>query len=211
MIDIVLADDHAMVRKGFAMILEQQDDFRVVGEASDPDGAIAQVRATHPDVLVTDISMGSEKSGLLLAEHLREAGVDCAVLVLTMHTGQEYLRQAMERGVQGYVLKSSSDDTLVRAVRAVARGDSFICEELLGDFIWDSLAGRDPAAQALTPRESELVSLAVRGHSNTDIARALGISVKTVESQKSRVMTKLGLRSKPELFDYAVAHGLIGS
>lgn len=209
MIRIVLADDHAMVRKGFKMILEQQGDFQVVGEASEPDSAFELVRELKPDILVTDVSMGSDKNGLLLAERIEGAGLECAVLVLTMHAEQEYLRQAMERGACGYVLKSSSDETLVHAIRAIERGDSFICEEMLGDFIRDSLSGHDPAASALTPRESELVSLSVRGYSNGAIAEMLGISVKTVESQKSKVMTKLGLHSKPELFDYAAAHGLI--
>ena len=198
MIRIVLADDHAMVRMGFKMILEQQGDFQVVGEASEPDSAFELVRELKPDVLVTDVSMGSDKNGLLLAERIEGAGLARAVLVLTMHAEQEYLRQAMERGARGYVLKSSSDETLVHAIRAIERGDSFICEEMLGDFIRDSLSGNDPAASALTPRESELVSLSVRGYSNS-----------AVESQKSKVMTKLGLHSKPELFDYAAAHGLI--
>ncbi|MDD7204536.1 MAG: response regulator transcription factor [Coriobacteriaceae bacterium] len=175
MIRIVLADDHAMVRMGFKMILEQQGDFQVVGEASEPDSAFELVRELKPDVLVTDVSMDSDKNGLLLAERIEGAGLACAVLVLTMHAEQEYLRQAMERGARGYVLKSSSDETLVHAIRAIERGDSFICEEMLGDFIRDSLSGNDPAASALTPRESELVSLSVRGYSNSAIADMLGI------------------------------------
>lgn len=118
-----------------------------MGEASEPDSAFELVRELKPDILVTDVSMGSDKNGLLLAERIEGAGLECAVLVLTMHAEQEYLRQAMERGARGY--------------------------------------------------------------SNSAIAETLGISVKTVESQKSKVMTKLGLHSKPELFDYAAAHGLI--
>jgi two-component system response regulator NreC len=209
MIRVVLADDHRMVRMGFRMIVEQQMDIRVVGEASDVDEALQVVRESHPDVLVTDISMGGEKNGLLLAERLAESHADCRVLVLTMHAEQEYLRQALERGALGYVLKSSSDETLVRAIREVARGGTFICEEMLGDFIKDALAGVDPLAEALTPREAALVSYAVKGYSNQTIAESLGVSVKTVESQKTHVMAKLGLHSKPELFDYAVSHGLV--
>ena len=124
MIRIVLADDHAMVRMGFKMILEQQGDFQVVGEAY---SAFELVRELKPDVLVTDVSMGSDKNGLLLAERIEGAGLACAVLVLTMHAEQEYLRQAMERGARGYVLKSSSDETLVHAIRAIASSSRFRC------------------------------------------------------------------------------------
>lgn len=209
MITIVLADDHRMVRMGFRMILEQQPDFQVVGEASDPQEAMELVMEKEPDVLVTDVSMGGQKNGLLLAENIREAHRKCRVVVLTMHAEQEYLRQALERGAQAYVLKSSSDEALVKAIRFSAAGKAYICEEMMDGFVRDTLMGSDPGAEMLTPRETELVSLAVRGYSNAQIADALGLSVKTVENQKTRVMAKLGLSSKPELFDYAVAHRLV--
>lgn len=209
MISIVLADDHRMVRMGFRMILEQQPDFQVVGEASDPQGAMDLVVERNPDVLVTDISMGSQKNGLLLAENIREANRACRVVVLTMHAEQEYLRQALERGASAYVLKSSSDEALVKAIRFAVEGKTFICEEMMDGFVRDALMGSNSNLEMLTPRETELVSLAVRGYSNAQIANALGLSVKTVENQKARVMSKLGLSSKPELFDYAVAHRLV--
>ena len=208
MISIVLADDHRMVRMGFRMILEQQPDFKVVGEASDPQEAMALVAEKDPNVLVTDVSMGGQKNGLLLAENIRGANRGCRVVVLTMHAEQEYLRQALERGASAYVLKSSSDEALVKAVRFAVQGKSYICEEMMDGFVRDALMGADAAEEVLTPRETELVSLAVRGYSK--IADALGLSAKTVENQKARVMTKLGLSSKPELFDYAVSHRLLG-
>lgn len=210
MISIVLADDHRMVRMGFRMILEQQPDFKVVGEASDPQEAMALVAEKDPNVLVTDVSMGGQKNGLLLAENIRGANRGCRVVVLTMHAEQEYLRQALERGASAYVLKSSSDEALVKAVRFAVQGKSYICEETMDGFVRDALMGADAAEEVLTPRETELVSLAVRGYSNAQIADALGLSAKTVENQKARVMTKLGLSSKPELFDYAVSHRLLG-
>ncbi len=210
MISIVLADDHRMVRMGFRMILEQQPDFKVVGEASDPQEAMTLVAEKDPNVLVTDVSMGGQKNGLLLAENIRGANRGCRVVVLTMHAEQEYLRQALERGASAYVLKSSSDEALVKAVRFAVQGKSYICEEMMDGFVRDALMGADAAEEVLTPRETELVSLAVRGYSNAQIADALGLSAKTVENQKARVMTKLGLSSKPELFDYAVSHRLLG-
>ena len=206
----MLADDHRMVRMGFRMILEQQPDFKVVGEASDPQEAMALVAEKDPNVLVTDVSMGGQKNGLLLAENIRGANRGCRVVVLTMHAEQEYLRQALERGASAYVLKSSSDEALVKAVRFAVQGKSYICEEMMDGFVRDALMGADAAEEVLTPRETELVSLAVRGYSNAQIADALGLSAKTVENQKARVMTKLGLSSKPELFDYAVSHRLLG-
>ena len=209
MIDVVLADDHRMVSTGFSLIIDSQPDMQVVGTASSPDEALKQVTKLLPDVLVTDISMGGEKSGLLLAERLAESPLSCAVVVLSMHDEQEYLRQAMQRGAKGYVLKSSSDEALFAAIRSAAAGKVYICNEMLGDFVQDALSGADPTDDALTPRETEIVSLAVRGFSNLDISERLSISVKTVESQKGTIMSKLGLHSKPELFDYAVTHNLV--
>lgn len=109
MIRIVLADDHSVVRMGFRMIIEQQMDLQVVGEASDPEEAFGLVVSEKPDVLLTDISMGTEKSGLLLAERVRDGGVATRVVMLSMHDEQEYLSQALKAGALGYVLKSSSD------------------------------------------------------------------------------------------------------
>lgn len=210
MISIVLADDHAVVRLGFRMIIEQQMDMTVVGEAANPDEALALVLDRKPNVLITDISMGTEKSGLLLAERIADGASKCAVVVLTMHEEQEYLRQALQRGVLGYVLKSASDEELINAIRAAAQGETFICAGMLGEFVRTSIEGSAPERPVLSPRETELVSLAVRGHSNTEIATALSISPKTVESQKAKIMAKLGIHTKPELFDYALSHGLVG-
>lgn len=209
MIDLVLADDHGLVRRGFRMLIEQQDDLRVVGEAATPDEAFDLVMQLNPAVLVTDISMGAQKSGLLLAERVRDAAVECAIVVLTMHNEQEYLRQALKSGVLGYVLKESSDGELFEAIRSAARGETYICHDILGEFVRDAIDGVDPAREALTPHEVEIAVMAVRGFSNADIAARLSVSVKTVEGQKRKIMGKLGLHSRPELFDYVVAHHLL--
>lgn len=209
MIRIVLADDHSVVRMGFRMIIEQQMDLQVVGEASDPEEAFGLVVSEKPDVLLTDISMGTEKSGLLLAERVRDGGVATRVVMLSMHDEQEYLSQALKAGALGYVLKSSSDAELIKAIRRAADDESYVCDDMMDGFVRNSVSQVDPAADALSPREAELVSLAVRGFSNAEIAEALSTSVKTVEGRKSKVMAKIGARSKPELFDYAVKHGLV--
>lgn len=209
MIRIVLADDHSMVRMGFKMLIMQQKDFEVVGEASDPNEAFELVKQLSPEVLLTDVSMGTEKSGLLLVKRLYDVGISANSVVLTMHNEQEYLSQALKSGAVGYLLKSSSDEELFKAIRQAAAGEIFICNEMLQGFVHNALSHVDPAAESLTPRESEIVSLAVKGYSNQEIAQMLAISVKTVEGQKSKIMHKLAIETKPELFDYAVRHGLV--
>lgn len=209
MIRIVLADDHSVVRMGFRMIIEQQMDLQVVGEAPDPEAAFDLVVSEKPDVLLTDISMRTEKSGLLLAERIRDGGLATRVVVLSMHDEQEYLSQALKAGALGYVLKSSSDAELIKAIRRAADGESYVCDDMMDGFVRNSVSQVDPAADALSPREAELVSMAVRGYSNAEVADALQISVKTVEGRKAKIMTKIGAHTKPELFDYAVKHGLI--
>lgn len=209
MIRIVLADDHSMVRMGFKMLIMQQKDFEVVGEASDPNEAFELVKQLSPEVLLTDVSMGTEKSGLLLVKRLHDVGISTNSVVLTMHNEQEYLSQALKSGAVGYLLKSSSDEELFKAIHQAAAGEIFICDEMLQGFVHNALSHVDPAAESLTPRESEIVSLAVKGYSNQEIAQMLAISVKTVEGQKSKIMHKLAIETKPELFDYAVRHGLV--
>ncbi len=209
MIRIVLADDHSMVRMGFKMLIMQQKDFEVVGEASDPNEAFELVKQLSPEVLLTDVSMGTEKSGLLLVKRLHDVGISTNSVVLTMHNEQEYLSQALKSGAVGYLLKSSSDEELFKAIRQAAAGEIFICNEMPQGFVHNALSHVDPAAESLTPRESEIVSLAVKGYSNQEIAQMLAISVKTVEGQKSKIMHKLAIETKPELFDYAVRHGLV--
>lgn len=209
MIRIVLVDDHSMVRIGFKMLIMQQKDFEVVGEASDPNEAFELVKQLSPEVLLTDVSMGTEKSGLLLVKRLHDVGISTNSVVLTMHNEQEYLSQALKSGAVGYLLKSSSDEELFKAIRQAVAGEIFICDEMLQGFVHNALSHVDPAAESLTPRESEIVSLAVKGYSNQEIAQMLAISVKTVEGQKSKIMHKLAIETKPELFDYAVRHGLV--
>lgn len=209
MIRVVLADDHSMVRMGFKMLILQQKDIEVVGEASDPNEAFDLVKQLVPDVLLTDISMGTEKSGILLIRRICDAGLSTNSVVLTMHNEQEYLNQALKSGALGYLLKSSSDEDLFKAIRQAAAGEIYICGDMLQGFVHNVLSQIDPTAEALTPRESEIVSLAVKGYSNQDIAQLLSISVKTVEGQKAKIMHKLAIETKPELFDYAVRHGLV--
>lgn len=208
-IRIILADDHTVVLTGFKMIIEQQDDMEVVGEASNPEDALELVRSLSPDVLVSDVSMGAEKNGLLLAEQVTQSTMDTKVVMLTMHDEQEYVRQALYRGANAYVLKSALDEELIKAIRSAHKGEVYLSSSLVSSFVKDSISNDLSEQKALTPREAELVTMAVKGFSNQKIAATLFISVKTVESQKAKIMAKLGISSKPELFDYALTHKLI--
>lgn len=208
-IRIVLADDHAVVLTGFKMIIEQQDDMEVVGEASNPEEALELVRTLTPDVLVSDVSMGAEKNGLTLAEQVVQSTMDTRVVMLTMHDEQEYVRQALYRGATAYVLKSALDEELIKAIRSANKGEVYLSTSLVSSFVKDSIENDLSEQKSLTPREAELVTMAVKGYSNQKIATTLFISVKTVESQKAKIMAKLGISSKPELFDYALSHKLI--
>lgn len=206
---IILADDHGVVRSGFKMIIEQQADMEVVGEAANPDEALIAIRDLKPHILVTDISMGTDKNGLLLVEQAHEEFPPMGIVVLSMHEEQEYLRQALERGAFGYVLKSASDEELIKAIKYAAQEEIYVSEGMMSGFVRDSLQGKGSSAKALSPRETEIVAMAVRGHSNQEIANSLHISVKTVESQKTKIMSKLGISTKPELFEYAREQNLI--
>ena len=208
-IRIVLADDHAVVRSGFRMIIEYQEDMEVVGEAVNPEQARELVRIESPDVLVSDVSMGAGKNGMLLADEIVNQGGKTKVVLLTMHDEQEYVRQALELGAHAYVLKSAQDEELIAAIRAACKGEIYLSSALVSTFVKESLSNEFSDKKALTPREAELVTMAVKGYSNQKIASTLFISVKTVESQKAKIMTKLGISSKPELFDYALSHKLI--
>ncbi|MDR1422103.1 MAG: response regulator transcription factor [Coriobacteriales bacterium] len=204
---ILIADDHAVVRSGFAMILEQQMDFRVVAQAIDGEEAYRLASQTQPDIILTDISMPPGENGLYLLGRIKENFSDIRIIILTMYEEQEYLVRAMRGGASGYVLKNSSDDELVKAIRTVANGEVYIASQMMAGFVEEVLGGTDLRPK-LTEREQEIVTLVAYGFSNREIAQKLIVSVKTVESQKARIMGKLGLHSRPELVEYALKNKL---
>jgi two-component system response regulator NreC len=206
-IRILIADDHAVVRSGFAMILEQQMDFRVVAQAIDGEEAYRLASQTQPDIILTDISMPPGENGLYLLGRIKENFSDIRIIILTMYEEQEYLVRAMRGGASGYVLKNSSDDELVKAIRTVANGEVYIASQMMAGFVEEVLGGTDLRPK-LTEREQEIVTLVAYGFSNREIAQKLIVSVKTVESQKARIMGKLGLHSRPELVEYALKNKL---
>jgi DNA-binding NarL/FixJ family response regulator len=210
---VVLADDHAVVREGLKALINGQLDMRVVGEAADGEEACRTTKKLAPDVLVIDLSMPILGGAEATIRVLRECpGV--RVLALTVHEERVYLTQLLRAGASGYVLKRAAAAELVRAVRTVAAGGTYIDPAMAGSLVEGYLDGQDVAAQPargpLSEREQDVLMRIARGFSNKEIAAQLGLSVKTVETYKARMAEKLGLRSRVEIVRYAAQQGWLG-
>jgi DNA-binding NarL/FixJ family response regulator len=210
---ILLADDHALVRRGVRLILDGEPDLTVVAEASDGAEAITQARAERPDLAILDIAM-PRLTGLQAARELSRILPDMRILILTMYDNEQYFFEALKAGASGYVLKSVADRDLVEACRAAVRGEPFLypgaVNALIRSYLERVADGEDPAGgRAITDREEEVLKLVAEGHSSKEIADLLVISVKTVERHRSNLLQKLGLRDRLELTRYAIRAGLI--
>jgi two-component system response regulator NreC len=214
MIKICIVDDHAMVRHGLMMLLNDNEDIQVIGEASEGDDAIRLSLELQPDVVLMDLSMPHGKDGLTATRELKQQLPDISVLILTMHDDEEYLFRAIEAGASGYILKSAPHEELLIAIRLVASGNAYLypgaTKRLMGEYLERSIRGESGSTlETLSEREKEIVTWVAKGYSNKEIADQLVISVKTVESHKSNIMEKLGLRTRPDLVKYAVKKGLM--
>ncbi|GIE34598.1 DNA-binding response regulator [Actinoplanes italicus] len=210
---ILLADDHALVRRGVRLILDSEPDLTVVAEASDGAEAITQARAERPDLAILDIAM-PRLTGLQAARELSRLLPDMRILILTMYDNEQYFFEALKAGASGYVLKSVADRDLVEACRAAVRGEPFLypgaVNALIRSYLERVADGEDPAAgRTITDREEEVLKLVAEGHSSKEIADLLVISIKTVERHRSNLLQKLGLRDRLELTRYAIRAGLI--
>lgn len=209
---ILLADDHALVRRGVRLILDGEPDLTVVAEASDGAEAIAQARAENPDLAILDIAM-PRLTGLQAARELSRQMPDLRILILTMYDNEQYFFEALKAGASGYVLKSVADRDLVEACRAAGRGEPFLypgaVHALIRNYLERVADGEDPSGRPVTDREEEVLKLVAEGHSSKEIADLLVISVKTVERHRSNILQKLGLRDRLELTRYAIRAGLI--
>ncbi len=213
-IRVLIADDHAVLRAGLRMLIGAQADMQVVGEAADGDEAVRAARETRPDVVLMDLTMpgsGPASGGIRAIERLREEQPGVRVLVLTMHDVPAYLRTALAAGAAGYVVKRAADAELLSAIRDVHRGRP-VLDPARAASVHQSAVGRrpvgGPTAGALSPREREVLDLIAQGYTNQQMADRLGLSVKTIETHRSRLVEKLGLRSRAELVRYALDSGL---
>jgi len=209
---IFLADDHMVVREGLKSLVNAQPDMHVVGEAADGDAAWRAASELCPDVVVMDVSM-PDMSGAEATERLRRECPQVRVLALTVYEDRGYVRQMLDAGASGYVLKRAVTDELVRAIRTVAAGGSYVDPTLAGGLVnsyfnQETSEGRAPAGE-LSEREAQVLRLIAWGYSNKEIGWKLNISVKTVDTYKLRLMEKLSLRSRTDIVRYALKQGLL--
>jgi DNA-binding NarL/FixJ family response regulator len=210
-IRIILADDHPIVLSGLRNLITAQSDFELVGDASSGMAALRLVREARPDVAVVDISM-PELNGILLARRLSDEMPGVRVMVLTLHEDRAYLKQALDAGVRGYVLKRSAAENLIHAIRAVMVGGLYV-DPAIANRVFDAVPQRGARQPGninipdLTERETEVLKLVALGFTSKEIARRLDVGVKSVETYKARGTEKLGLKSRAELVRYAAAQG----
>lgn len=207
---IVLADDHVMLRDGLKSLVNAQPDMEVVGEADDGRAALEKAQELRPDVVVMDISM-PELNGIQATEQLKCRSCGTKVLVLTAYDEVGYLRQLLEAGASGYVLKKAAAEDLVKAIRVVASGGVYLDPTLAGKVV-DGYVGRKKLRGALqgvelSGREEEVLRLVAWGYTNKEVAGYLNISVKTVETHKTNLMEKLDLNGRSEIVRYALRRG----
>jgi DNA-binding NarL/FixJ family response regulator len=221
-ISVLLADDHDILRDGLKAVLALAGDITVVGEARTGREAVIETEHLHPDVVLMDISM-PELDGVEASRRIRQLAPDTRVLFLTMHEAEEYFFRALQAGAAGYVIKRTAAADLLAAVRAVARGESFLspsmARALVNDYAERSVRSTSSATSdelstsdsyaTLTSREREILQLVGEGNTNQEIAGRLHLSIKTVQSHRAAVMMKLGLRDVTHLVRYAVRRGIV--
>ena len=212
-ITVFLADDHAVVRDGLRALIEAQPDIRVIGDAADGRETVRRVARLCPDVVVLDIAM-PELNGVEAAYEIGQVCPATQVIILSMHSTTEHIFRALQAGARGYLLKESAGIEVVNAVRAVHTGQRYLSQKI-SDRIVDDYIRQRQAAQAKGPlaslslREREVLQLVAEGKSSAESADMLSLSLKTVETYRSRLMHKLGISGLPGLVRFAIQHGLI--
>ncbi len=204
---VLLADDHALIRQGLKALLESQG-FQVVGEASDGQATLRSAEKTHPDVAILDISM-PVLNGIDAARELKKSSPKTKIILLTQHDEDQYVTEALRAGAKGYVLKSQAAEDLVQAIREVCRGSVYLSPSISRSVVDAYLSKTYVSTDPLSGRERQVLQLVGEGKSTKDIAIQLGISVKTAESHRARLMKKLDIHETASLVRYAIRRGLI--
>ncbi|HLI82954.1 MAG TPA: response regulator transcription factor [Bryobacteraceae bacterium] len=207
-IRILLADDHAVVRQGFKMILNAQADMQIVGEAGNGREAVELVEQLRPDVVVMDVAM-PELNGIEATRRVTDLSPHTRIIALSMHKDSVYVREVLRAGARGYLLKDSGAGDLVSAVRAVARGEGYLSPAVSNAVLDDYRRHVTNPIDLLTSREREVLQMLAEGKTNKEIASILNLSVYTVDAHRGRIMEKLNLHSINELVRFAVRNGLI--
>ena len=212
-IRVLLADDHKLIRAGLRLVVDQQPDLSVVGEADDGRQAVELAKSLKPNVVVMDIGMPN-LNGIEAARQIGEMDPSAAVVMLSMHSDESYVLRALSAGARAYLLKDSATTDLVQAIHAVAEGKSFfspaVSKVLLQDYMRKlRRSGAEDSYDLLSPRERGVLQLVAEGKSNKEVASLLNLSVYTVETHRAKIMQKLNLKGVPELILYAVRKGII--
>ncbi len=213
-IKVMIADDHAILRAGLKMLVNAQPDMEVVSEAPDGEKAVETARETKPDVALMDLTM-PRVGGMKALEKMARDCRGTRVLVLTMHDDPAYLRSALAAGASGYLLKRAVDAELITAIRAVNRGGIFVDPRLANVLVQDVLAksktktGSTRPVNILSQRELQVLTLVARGYTSEEIAKQIFVGVKTIETYRSRLTEKLGIRTRSGLIRFAVQMGLL--
>ncbi len=209
---ILLADDHTILRAGLRSLLEAEPDFVVIGEAEDGRIAVRLACDLRPDVVVMDIAMPL-LNGLEATRQIKQACPDVKVLILTMYDNEEYIRQALAFGAMGYLLKDAAASELITAVHAIHRGEAVLSPPItrlvLENYLrWGDIQ-KDHSADGLSPREREVLQLIAEGYTNKQMAEMLSLSIKTIQTHRMNLMSKLGLHDRAELIKYAIQRKII--
>jgi len=209
---LLLVDDHAVVRSGLRMLLENEHDVEIVGEAGNAEEAIAAAMTLNPNVIIMDIGL-PDLSGIDATREIKKRLPDVSIVALTIHEDEEYFFKMLEAGASGYVPKRAAPDELITAIRAAANGEVYLYPSLAKLLVRDFLNGGRPtddqAPSDITSREQEILTYLAEGANNEEIAKALVISPKTVSRHRENIMRKLNLHSRAELVRYAIRKGII--
>jgi len=209
-IQILIADDHGVLRAGLRTLLNAEPNLEVIAEASDGNDVLRLASELRPDIVLLDISMPGP-GGIEVTRRLKEALPELRVLILTAHEDESLLREAVQAGAAGYIIKRAVESELINAIHSVWRGDLYVHPAMTRALLKETSlfpAIPEPSVESLTPREIEVLRLIAKGYTNGQIAKELSLSVRTVESHRANLMGKLELRSRVELVRYAMEHGL---
>ena len=215
-LNVLLADDHKLLRAGLKLLLQRNPDLTVVGEAADGEQTLQLFQQLEPDLLLLDLSM-PKMDGLDCLREIKSRWPEAKVIVLTMHEDENYIKQAMQAGAAAYVHKSAADTDLFKAIEAVQAGQLYLSQQdsnlLLNVLLKQDTAPVDNQAPyvLLSPREREVLRLIAHGYSMAEVAEKLSLSIKTVDTYKTRLMEKLGTTRKSELVSYALKYGLLSN
>jgi len=209
-IKVLVVDDHPVVRKGLQSCLARQDRIKIVGEAADGDEALKRTRELAPDVVLLDLDM-PRLNGLAVAQLIRKEFQKVRILIISVHTNKEYIFRIIQAGAHGYVSKESSPEELLRAIESVCAGQAFFAPQIAQAALSELVSGggrKQPFVQ-LTVREREVLALVAEGQSNKEVARQLGIGVRTIETHRERIMEKLDIHTIAGLTRFAIRNGVI--